>query len=252
MSGVTLIGVAIAVFVVLVSAQVFHDFPLSALTGGSNNDSVAPAKAVATTGGDATTATTGGTLGKANPAGAAAATAAPAGVKGNRKAARHGTGNRAVAAGNPAATADEVGGAPTSESTSPSSAGAETGSSTSGSTSSSGSSGSTSSGSSSSGSNSSSASASSTPTTSTVKVPPVEETVEKAAGGGLDEGVVGTVNGTVGTLDEATGGTLSQTGISGVVENVVESVAGPETVVGKTVNGLGEVVGGLLGGKKSE
>jgi len=56
------------------------------------------------------------------------------------------------------------------------------------------------------------------------------------------------VNGTVGTVDEALGGTLSETGVSKVTEEVVNGVAGPESVVGKTVDGVGEVVGGLVGG----
>jgi hypothetical protein len=44
------------------------------------------------------------------------------------------------------------------------------------------------------------------------------------------------------------GGTLKETGVTEVTENLVNGLAGPETVVGKTVDGLGEVVGGLLGG----
>ena len=44
------------------------------------------------------------------------------------------------------------------------------------------------------------------------------------------------------------GGTLKETGVTEVTENLVNGLAGPETVVGKTVNGLGEVVNGLLGG----
>ena len=134
MSGATLIGIAIAVFVVLVSAQVFHDFPLGALVGHSDNDAVAPAKALATgEAGAGANAATGGTLGKANPG--ATATAVPAAAKTTHKAAsRHATGNRTAA--NPAATADEVGGVPIAESTSSSSSGTETSSSPSGSTSS--------------------------------------------------------------------------------------------------------------------
>jgi hypothetical protein len=52
----------------------------------------------------------------------------------------------------------------------------------------------------------------------------------------------------VGAVDEATGGTLSEAGVTHVTEEVVNGVAGPESVVGKTVDGVGEVVGGLVGG----
>jgi hypothetical protein len=252
MSGATLIGIAIAVFVVLVSAQVFHDFPLGALIGHSDNDAVAPAKALATGGNAGANAAVGGTLGKANRA--ATPTAAPVAVKtGGKAGAHHRPANAAVAEANPTAAGDEVGGGPSTETTAPSTAGTETSPSESGSTSSSGSTGSPTSSSSGSNSSSSSSSATSTPTTSTAKKPPSEpESAEPSTGGGLDEGVVGTVNNTVGTVDEATGGALTETGVAGTVETVVNGLAGPETVVGKTVNGVGEVVGGLLGGKKSE
>src|ERR1700761_9518442 len=55
LSGVTLIGIAIAVFVVLVSAQVFHDWPIAALSSHDDQAAVAPAKAlpVAAQSGDA-------------------------------------------------------------------------------------------------------------------------------------------------------------------------------------------------------
>jgi hypothetical protein len=57
------------------------------------------------------------------------------------------------------------------------------------------------------------------------------------------------VNGTVAGVDEnLLGGTLEKTGVTEVTENLVNGVAGPESVVGKTVEGVGEVVGGLLGG----
>src|ERR1700754_2069958 len=63
-SGVTLIGIAIALFVVLVSAQVFHQWPIAALSFGHGNSAVAPAKL---RGGDA----------GAQPAAAAKARGAP-------------------------------------------------------------------------------------------------------------------------------------------------------------------------------
>ncbi|HEX3360313.1 MAG TPA: hypothetical protein VHS74_04900 [Solirubrobacterales bacterium] len=57
------------------------------------------------------------------------------------------------------------------------------------------------------------------------------------------------VNETVNEVDEqALGGTLKETGVTEATEGAVNGVAGPETVVGKTVNEVGEAVGGLLGG----
>lgn len=62
--------------------------------------------------------------------------------------------------------------------------------------------------------------------------------------------VTETVNKTVSGVDEATGGVLGSTGVTGVTEKAVEEVAGPESVVGKTVDEVGKTVGGLLGGGK--
>ena len=62
--------------------------------------------------------------------------------------------------------------------------------------------------------------------------------------------VTGTVNKTVSGVDEATGGVLGSTGVTETTEKVVESVAGPESTVGKTVDEAVKTVGGLLGGKK--
>jgi hypothetical protein len=54
----------------------------------------------------------------------------------------------------------------------------------------------------------------------------------------------------VGAVDEATGGTLSEAGVTHVTEEVVNGVAGPESVVGQTVDETVNAVGGLLGGNK--
>jgi len=63
--------------------------------------------------------------------------------------------------------------------------------------------------------------------------------------------VTETVNSTVDTVDETvTGGALKETGVTGLTEEVVNGVAGPESVVGKTVDEVGNAVGGLLGGNK--
>lgn len=62
--------------------------------------------------------------------------------------------------------------------------------------------------------------------------------------------VTETVNKTVSGVDEATGGVLGSTGVTETTGKVVESVAGPESTVGKTVDEVGKTVGGLLGGNK--
>ena len=73
--------------------------------------------------------------------------------------------------------------------------------------------------------------------------------VDVASGGELHLALAAGVNETVNTVDEAAlGGTLKETGVTEVTEGVVNGLIGPESVVGKTVNGVGEVVGGLLGG----
>ena len=54
-SGVTLIGIAIALFVVLVSAQVFHQWPIAALGFGHDDSAVAPAKSLGGAGASSTT-----------------------------------------------------------------------------------------------------------------------------------------------------------------------------------------------------
>ncbi|HTT96326.1 MAG TPA: hypothetical protein VMF55_16770, partial [Solirubrobacterales bacterium] len=54
LSGVTLIGIAIAVFVVLVSAQVFHEWPIAEVSSHQQKPALAPAKALPAGGGGAT------------------------------------------------------------------------------------------------------------------------------------------------------------------------------------------------------
>lgn len=65
-SGVTLIGLAIALFVVLVSAQVFHQWPIAALGFGHDDSAVAPAKSLG--GGAPQTASTAKTQATTTPA----------------------------------------------------------------------------------------------------------------------------------------------------------------------------------------
>jgi hypothetical protein len=75
----------------------------------------------------------------------------------------------------------------------------------------------------------------------------VTETVETVAK--TPANVAAGVNETVNEVDEAAlGGTLKETGVTEVTEGVVNGLVGPESVVGKTVNGVGETVSGLLGG----
>ena len=65
LSGVTLIGIAIAVFVVLVSAQVFHELPIINVSSPDDKAAaVSPAKALPADAGT-TTATAGGGNAKA-------------------------------------------------------------------------------------------------------------------------------------------------------------------------------------------
>jgi hypothetical protein len=223
MSGATLIAIAIAVFVMLVvSAQVFHSWPIAALgDSGSGKVEVSDARA-AESAKSAATAT----------AAAANRTATPAraGSKRGRHDAGRAPGTNEAAAADPVETPGtqpsspgESGNQPSSSNpTGPSSsAPAAGGNQSSGSSSSSGNSGSSSSG----GSGS--------------RPPSTSQTVTE------------TVNSTVNTVDEAAlGGTLKNTGVSGVTEEVVNGVAGPESAVGKVVDETVKTVGGLLGGNR--
>ncbi len=245
LSGVTLIGIAIGVFVLLVSAQVFHDWPIAELGGHEQKAAVAPAQALPANGGvDATVGNGTGAAGaRRNAAKAGAGTTATAA----RHAARHhqGAGAGAVAdATGPATTVESApttsggntssGGNSGSKASQPSSSSPSPSSSPSSTGGSSGSGGSGSSGGSSGSSGSGTGTATTVPpVTAVTKPPPVAEAVNETVHG-VDENVLG--------------GTLEKTGVTEVTESVVNGVAGPETVVGKTVEGVGEVVGGLLGG----
>jgi hypothetical protein len=273
LSGVVVIGIAIAAFVVLVSAQVFHDLPIPALS--SSDQKVSQGKALTGSPDHGGAANTGGVATGASPSQALAdATPAPAGRTGannsqpqaghqanNATPTRDGTGPAEVVETSP--TTNSTGGdegssgqgggntagsnnsQPSSTSKSPSS-------------SNSGSVGGNNSNSSSGTSGGNGGSGTGTPTTTSGGGAPSTGT----SGGGTttsppatpvttakpSETVTEAVNGTVGTVDEALGGTLSESGVTKVTEEVVEGVAGPESVVGKTVDGVGEVVGGLVGG----
>jgi hypothetical protein len=69
-------------------------------------------------------------------------------------------------------------------------------------------------------------------------------------GGSTSAKVTETVNSTVNSVDETvTGGALKESGVTGLTEEVVNGLAGPESVVGKTVDETVRAVGGLLGGQ---
>jgi hypothetical protein len=227
MGGATLIAVAIAVFVVLVSAQVFRDWPIAAL-GDSGNESAAVSDGQAAGGSNPVpSADTNVTAGVTNSAGS------------RRQRARDGSGGATppVAAAGLGSTAPD---------------GAETGGSG-------GEAGGRGGGSGSAGSPQS----------------PSSSSPSGSSGGGGDSGggggggsgggggtagggkgstsspsgqVTETVNDTVSKVDEAAlGGALGDSGVTGATEEVVNGVAGPESVVGKVVDGATETVGGLLG-----
>jgi hypothetical protein len=283
LSGVVVIGIAIAAFVVLVSAQVFHDLPIPALSSSDQKAAAVsqgkaltgtPDRAVATTGGIGAGAT-----GQSNPT-----PANGAGPTGQAGADNSGDGQPHQAAPPQEATrpAEIVEAAPTTTTTTPTptttTTGGHEGSSTGGDKTGGGNSSQTSSnqqptsspnsGGNSGGSSNSSAgtsgnsgSTSGSPTntsgssggapstgtsgggSTTTSPPATPVTTSKPS-----EAITETVNGAVGTVDEALGGALSEGGVTKVTEEVVNGAAGPESVVGKTVDGVGEVVGGLVGG----
>jgi hypothetical protein len=233
MGGATLIAIAIAVFVVLVSAQVFRDWPIAALGGG----------------GDEAAAVSEGHEVGAGVAGAGAV-AAPAGSKvvarsgaSRPERARAGVGDRAdsTPAGGDLATTG--GGVPSAETGAPGSGGGGQG-------------------------GSAPAGSPQTPSSPTPGAGTGTGTASSGSGSGSGGGAPGsgggsgtastpsgqvteTVNNTVTGVDEgALGGTLGSTGVTGVTEGVVNGAAGPESVVGKVVDETVGVVGGLLGGKR--
>jgi hypothetical protein len=214
-SGATLIVVAIAVFVLLVSAQVFRDWPLAALGdsgGGSAAVSDARPAAVDAAAGASTNAGSGT---NAVPAGAAA----NGGAGGERRAGNEASGGSSLA---PAATTP----------TDPAAGGAEAGDGGRSPTTSTPAAGSTPTGSSGGGGSSSASSGGNSGGSGSAATTPSGKVAE-------------TVNNTVGTVDETvTGGALEKTGVTGVTEGVVNGVVGPESTVGKVVD---ESIGALEG-----
>jgi hypothetical protein len=220
MSGASLIAVAIAVFVLLVSTQVFGNFPVPGLLGGDDRPSVSKATEVAAPIAGGTGATSGAAEG-ATAGGKGGAAGKGGGGSGGGSADLTGQGGSAQPGGSGGGEGGSAGGGEAG--------GGEGGSAPSGS----GGSGSSSSGGSSGGGGGGGS--------------------EGSGGGGTTTSspsskVTSTVNETVNQVDETvTGGALEETGVTGVTEEVVENVAGPESTVGKVVDGTTETVEGILG-----
>jgi hypothetical protein len=229
MGGAALIATAIAVFVVLVSAQVFKDWPIAAL--GGNDDSAAVSKAEPAAGSEpaaAITTVAGAArgVGKGQADRANAVTAGNAGSLASNGVTDAGAESvtpdtgAAATPGDSARGGDGSAGGDQQQSPSPSSP--------SGGNASGGGAVSSGGGKAASGTGGSSGSAGSTT-------------------GQVTE----TVNNTVNGVDESVlGGTLDNTGVTGVTEGVVNGVVGPESPVGKVVDETVGAVGGLLHGNR--
>lgn len=218
MSGATLIAIAIVAFVLLVSAQVFRDWPIAAL--GDDEPSISDSRATSSPEQEPTTTTA------AKPAAAAPQSTGSRSDNGGGKQGQTPTGD-VTSTGGPTATTspvesgdtggggDQGGGEAPSSSPAQSPVGSGSGA-----------------GQGSSSAGGGSKTGSSAATTPTAKV-------------------TETVNETVNKVDETvTGGALEKTGVTEVTEGVVNGVVGPESPVGKVVDGTVETVTGLLGGNK--
>lgn len=268
LSGVVVIGIAIAAFVVLVSAQVFHDLPIPALSSSDQKAAaVSQGKALTGSSDQGAVASTGISQPDHATANANAAATNQAGATNAQAPAHHqassatpnlsGTAPAGVvesAPSNNAGSGDHgsgpSGGSGGSQSSQPSSGSQGTSSGNNGSVGGGTATSTSGSGTSGSSSSSSSGSSGSTPTTGTsgggstaTSPPPTPVTTAKPS-----EQVTEAVNGAVGTVDEALGGSLSESGVSKGIEEVVNGATGPESVVGKTVDEVGKVVNGLVNG----
>lgn len=271
LSGVVVIGIAIAAFVVLVSAQVFHDLPIPALSSSDQKPAaVSQGKALSSPDHQAVASTGGVSTGTAQPdhatANANAAGGGQAGANNSQPSANHhatpaptqdatapaevvetssnaGTGDQGSSSngGNSGSRNSQPSSHSTSSSPGSSSGGGGNATSTSGSGTSGSNSGTSTSTSGTSGGGAATGTGGKGSTSTSPPATPV--TTAKPS-----EAITESVNNAVGTVNEATGGALSETGVAPVVEETVNNVAGPESVVGKTVDGVGQVVGGLTGG----
>jgi hypothetical protein len=218
MGGATLIAIAIAVFVMLVSAQVFRDWPIAALgDGGGESAEVSnpqPASAGAAASADTADARSG------------AAAAGAAGASGDRrvKADLRSNGGSTAAGGGLVTTGGDRDPTEPGSTGDPGGAGGGAGGGA---------------------------------PTSTASNQPGGGPSSPGTGAGADGGgstsspsgqVTETVNDTVNQVDEAAlDGTLGDSGVTKVTEGVVNGVAGPESTVGKVVDGAADTVGGILG-----
>lgn len=237
-SAATLIAVAIAAFVVLVSAQVFKDWPIGVLGDGTETAAVSDASPVSSPSGLAVAAPK-----TVNPA-AAPTTTGTAGQGGNQvgggKQAAVPQQNTSLGSGAPPVTPSE----PVASGNGPGSSGSNP--SNPSSPSDPGSPPSQSSPASSGGGNATSTGSSGSKPSSGGGAGEVLAPV--TGGGSTAAKVTETVNSTVNSVDETvTGGALKESGVTGLTEQVVNGVAGPESVVGKTVDETVNAVGGLLG-----
>ncbi len=233
MGGATLIGVSIAVFVMLVSAQVFKDWPIASLGGGDETAEVSTAQPA----GGSTAGATGSAKAAAAPAShpAGARSGDPAGSspsvagRDGLDASVAGPGTTSQPGAPPTGAGGDGGGSgatePSSQAADPAGSAGSTGASKSSPSGGSGSSG----GSGGNGGGGGSGTAASTPT------------------GQVTE----TVNGTVAGADEKVlGGALQESGVTEATEGVVNGVVGPESVVGHVVDETVGAVGGLLPGHR--
>jgi hypothetical protein len=219
-SGAGLIAAALVAFVLLVSALVFEDLPVAGLVGGGNDPAVSPAQPAA-------------------PAAALAkATAAPTGA--GAKAGGAGGGNAAKvgagASGGPGTQGVEGGGQQ-------SPGGGGGGEATGGSGGGGGGSALATGGSGGGGAVTSSSGGGGGGSTSGGEAGGGGATTTTSTSGK----VTGTVNETVNQVDQTvTGGALEETGVTQTTEEVVNGVAGPESTVGKVVDGTVKTVEGIL------
>ncbi|MBS1887097.1 MAG: hypothetical protein JSU06_07900 [Actinobacteria bacterium] len=259
LSGVVVIVIAIGAFVVLVSAQVFYDLPIPALSGHDQKTAVATGKAVAAPEHRPFASIGGVTPGTGRPATngkGAGHTGGAARPRGGGKGAATSTHESSPPAGlvetAPSAGTEHPGGGgsgsrshhPSSSTGSPSpgpsgSSGVGPASGTS-----SGSPGTSGSGTSAGGSSGSGGGSTGTSGGGpTITLPPTPVTTAKPS-----EVITESVNEVVKGANGALGGSLEEVGATHVTEEAVNGAAGPESVVGKTVDGVSEVVGGLVGG----
>jgi hypothetical protein len=222
MSAATLIAIAIAAFVVLVSAQVFRDWPIASLGSGNDSSAVSGARPA------------GGAAAGAGGVGAtpAAALAPTAGGGSGAGGARQGANAGGNGGSTPATTVESGSGSGSGGAGSGGGGGGQGGSGAPSPTPSASSPAGTGSGSGGGGSGGSGGGAGSTvPTPSAAKV-------------------TETANDTVNQVDETvTGGALNEAGVTPVTEGAVNGVAGPESAVGKAVDETAATAEGVLGGK---